>query len=48
MSDLTITFTLSPAMIGAALFYDAVLLWLGVRVYRRLRTGRGGAPALQG
>jgi hypothetical protein len=48
MPDLTITFTLSPAMIGAALVYDAALLWLGLTVYRRLRQGQRRPAAFPG
>lgn len=50
--DVTITFTLTPAMVGAALVYDAALIWLGVAVYRRIRESggarRGGGAAVHG
>lgn len=37
MSDLTITFTLTPAIVAVAAVFDVVLIALGVAVYRRLR-----------
>ena len=45
MPDLTISFTLTPALIATAVVYDAVLVALGVALIRRLRQHRADAPA---
>lgn len=37
MSDLTITFTLTPAMLAVVAVFDAALIALGMAAYRRLR-----------
>lgn len=46
MSDLTITFTLTPAVVAVAAVFDAALIALGIAVYRRLRAPV--RPALRG
>lgn len=37
MSDLTITFTLTPALVAVAAVFDVALIALGLAAYRRLR-----------
>jgi hypothetical protein len=45
MQDLTISLTLTPALIAMAVVYDAVLVALGVALIGRLRQHRADAPA---
>lgn len=44
MPDLTISFTLTPALVATAVVYDVVLVALGVALVRRLRQHRSDAP----
>ncbi len=44
MRDVTLTLTLSPALVAGALLLDAVLVALGVATVRRLR-GAATPPA---
>ena len=48
MPDLTISFTLTPALIATAVVYDMALVALGVALLRRLRESRGGETARGG
>lgn len=45
MPDLTISLTLTPALVATAIVYDVVLVALGVSLVRRLRQHRADAPA---
>ena len=45
MPDLTISLTLTPALVATAVVYDVVLVALGVALIRRLRQHGTGAPA---
>ena len=45
MPDLTISLTLTPALVATAVVYDVVLVALGVALIRRLRQHRADAPA---
>ncbi len=45
MPDLTISLTLTPALVATPVVYDVVLVALGVALVRRLRQHRGDAPA---
>ena len=45
MPDLTISFTLTPALVATAVVYDVVLVALGVALIRRLRQHRADAAA---
>ncbi|HEX6368811.1 MAG TPA: hypothetical protein VF006_07760 [Longimicrobium sp.] len=47
MPDLTISFTLTPALVATAVVYDVVLVALGVALMRRLRQHRADAPAVR-
>ena len=44
MPDLTISFTLTPALVATALVYDLALVALGVALVRRLRQHRADTP----
>ena len=48
MPDLTISFTLTPALVATAVVYDVVLVALGVALVRRLRQHRADTPARPG
>jgi hypothetical protein len=45
MPDLTISLTLTPALVATAVVYDVVLVALGVALIRRLRQHRADGPA---
>jgi|GEM_PF-5880957 len=48
MPDLTISFTLTPALVATAIVYDLALVALGVALLRRLRDSRSGETARGG